>query len=103
MTPFFFTQGPLDPRLDETIQHLDDDAALFPDPACVGNIPGRCARRRGRDLLECKGWHVYPLVVELKHSRSSPALEIPRLRQVNDLRYMPFASFQCRRYNSSII
>ena len=90
MTPLFFTQGALDPRLDETIQHLNDDAARFPGHGGFGHIPDRCGPRRRRDLFERKGWHVYPLVVELRHCRSPPALEFPSLRQMNDLRYKPF-------------
>jgi len=38
---------------------------------------------------------VYPLVVELRHFPETPKspLELPRVRQMNDLRHKPFSSF----------
>jgi len=59
----------LDARLDETIEDLDDDAALF-----LGD--GRSGPRRtgGEIFSNVKAGIVYPLGAELKHPWISPGL-----------------------------
>ena len=58
--------GALDSRFDEAPEHLDDDTALFGFDRWQRAAPDR----RG-NFLERKSRHVYPLFVELKHSRWS--------------------------------
>ena len=58
----FRKQRPLDARLDETIQHLDDDAALFFDDGWNRAVADwRC------NLLKRKNRHRVSPRVELKH------------------------------------
>ena len=66
MTALFLELRTSEARLDETIQNLDDDAALL-----LGNRRKRPAPNRRRDLLKLKAGIVVPLIVELKHPWTS--------------------------------
>ena len=68
MTPCSCFAAALDARFDETVQDLDDDAALF-----LLRSDGIGPRRTGGEIFsKVKAGIVYPLVVELKHSWNLP-------------------------------
>jgi hypothetical protein len=76
-----FLQRAFDARLDEPVQHLDDDAALL----LVGDRSDRLAAEGRRELLKRKNRHGVSPVVELRHSWN-----FPLQRHVNGLHHKPF-------------